>query len=309
MLVRPTRSPDENEVLVRNLFMSVDPYMRGRMNPGASYVPAFGIDQPLEGAAVGEVVESRSANLQPGDVVLSNYGWREYFTASATGLRRLSRDVQPLSIYLGVLGMTGLAAWAGMNLFPVKSGEVVFVSGAAGAVGNLAGQLAKLRGCRVIGSAGSEAKVNSLRKQGRFDVALDYRAAPLGEQLRLEAPEGIDVYFDNVGGDTLETALSAMRDHGRIIACGSISGYNETQAPPGPKNLFQIIAKRITMKGFIVSDWLDDRQEFEKEMGAYVAAGQVVGWETVVNGIDHAVEAFLGLFHGDNLGKMVVKLA
>jgi NADPH-dependent curcumin reductase CurA len=196
-----------------------------------------------------------------------------------------------------------------MNLLPVKTGEVVFVSGASGAVGNLAGQLAKLRGCRVIGSTGSEAKTKLLRKQKSFDIALNYHTAPLVEQLRMEAPEGIDVYFDNVGGETLEAALSNLRDHGRIIACGSISGYNELQAPPGPRNLFQIIAKRITMKGFIVMDWLDSRQEFEKEMGAYVAAGQVVGWETVANGIDHAVEAFLGLFHGDNLGKMVVKLA
>ena len=309
VLASPTRQPEENEVLVRNLFMSVDPYMRGRMNPGVSYIPPFGLDQPLEGAAVGEVVESRSAQLHPGDVVLSNYGWREYFTASAIGLHQLSRDTQPLSVYLGVLGMTGLTAWAGMNLLPVKTGEVVFISGAAGAVGNLAGQLAKLRGCRVIGSTGNEAKVARLRKQGIFDVVLDYHAAPLAEQLHLEAPEGIDVYFDNVGGATLEAAIATMRNHGRIIACGSISGYNDTQATPGPKNLFQIIGKRITMKGFLVGDWLDNRQEFEREMGAYVATGQVVGWETVVNGIDHAVEAFLGLFRGDNVGKMVIKLA
>jgi NADPH-dependent curcumin reductase CurA len=303
------RTPGKNDVLVRNLYMSVDPYMRGRMNLGDSYIPPFKLNHCMEGTAVGEVVESHSADFQPGDVVLSNYGWREYFTASSTELSRLCRDIQPLSIYLGVLGITGLTAWTGMNLVPVKAGEVVFVSGAAGAVGNIAGQLAKQLGCRVIGSTGSEEKASVLRKQGSFDVVLNYHAAPIDEQLKLEAPDGIDVYFDNVGGESLQAALSALRNHGRIIACGSISGYNEAHPQPGPSNLFQIISKRITMKGFIVMDWMHTRLQFEKEMGALIAQGKVVGLETVVSGIDHAIDAFIGLFHGKNLGKMVVKLA
>ena len=299
----------DQEVLVRNLFMSVDPYMRGRMNAGRSYVPAFEIGKPLEGGAVGDVIESRAPEFQPGDVVTSNFGWREYFTTSPANLHRVSRDIQPLSTYLGALGMTGMTAWAGLHLVNVKAGDVVFISGAAGAVGNMAGQLAKLRGCRVIGSAGSAEKVRVLLDGCGFDAAFNYREGPVLEQLNREAPDGIDVYFDNVGGETLEAALSALRVHGRIVACGGISGYNAEQPRPGPSNLFQITTKRLTMKGLIVSDWMDRRAEFEKEVGGYFKAGKLKNLETTTKGIDQAVEAFLGLFQGRNLGKMVVELA
>ena len=299
----------DQEVLVRNLFMSVDPYMRGRMNDGKSYVPPFALGQPLDGGAVGEVIESRAREFKPGDAVISNFGWRECFVASSEELHAVSREIRPLSVHLGALGMTGMTAWVGLNLVEVKAGDVVFISGAAGAVGNVAGQLAKLRGCRVIGSAGSMEKVMFLRTKCGFDIAFDYKAGPVLEQLQLEAPDGIDVYFDNVGGDTLEAALAALRVHGRIIACGGISGYNEEQPRPGPSNLFNIITKRLTMKGLIVSDSLDRRGEFENEMGGYLRAGKVRNKETVVEGIDQAVGAFLGLFQGKNVGKMVVKLA
>ena len=299
----------DQEVLVRNLFMSVDPYMRGRMNEGRSYVPAFEIGKPLEGGAVGDVIESRAPEFKPGDVVTSNFGWREYFTASPKDLHRVSGDVQPLSAYLGVRGMTGMTAWAGLSLVDVKAGDVIFISGAAGAVGNVAGQLAKLRGCRVIGSAGSAEKVRVLREECGFDGAFDYKAGPVLEQLNREAPDGIDVYFDNVGGETLEAALSALRVHGRIIACGGISGYNAEQPRPGPSNLFHIITKRLTMKGFIVSDCLNRRAEFEREVSGYFKAGKLKNLETTAKGIDQAVSAFIGLFQGRNLGKMVVDLA
>ncbi len=301
--------PQDQQVLVRNLFMSVDPYMRGRMNEGKSYVPPFELGKPLEGGAVGEVIESRANGFKPGDVVTSNFGWREYFIASPKELHPVSCEVQPLSVYLGALGLTGMTAWAGLKLVEVKAGDVVYISGAAGAVGNMAGQLAKLRGCRVIGSAGSTDKVMFLREECGFDVAFDYKVGPVLGQLNVEAPDGIDVYFDNVGGETLEAALSALRMHGRIIACGGISGYNETKPRPGPSNLFNVITKRLTMKGLIVRDWLDRQDEFEKEVGAYFRAGKVKNKETVVEGIDHAVGAFLGLFEGKNVGKMVVKLA
>jgi hypothetical protein len=299
----------DQQVLVRNLFMSVDPYMRGRMNEGKSYVPPFELDKPLNGGAVGEVVESNAREFKPGDAVTSSLGWREFFIASPRELHAVSREIQPLSVYLGVLGMTGMTAWAGLDLVEVKAGDVIFVSGAAGAVGNVAGQLAKLRGCRVIGSAGSAEKVKFLREECGFDEAFNYKAGPVLEQLNLAAPDGIDVYFDNVGGETLEAALSALRVHGRIIACGGISGYNERKPQPGPSNLFNIITKRLTMKGLIVSDWLDRQAEFEKEVGAYFKAGKVKHRETVVKGIDRAVEAFIGLFQGQNVGKMVVELA
>jgi len=309
-LERTKLEPLQNQqVLVRNLFMSVDPYMRGRMNPGKSYVPPFELGRPLDGGAVGEVVESRAKEFKPGDAVTSNFGWREYFIASPKDLHPVSREIQPLSVYLGTLGMTGMTAWVGLNLVEVKAGDVIFISGAAGAVGNVAGQLAKLRGCLVIGSAGSEEKVKFLRQECGFDIAFNYRIGPIMDQLHLAAPDGIDVYFDNVGGEMLEAALSALRVHGRIIACGGISGYNEEKPRPGPSNLFNIITKRLTMKGFIVRDWLDRRAEFEKEVGGYFKAGKVKHEETVVKGIDKVVGAFVGLFQGQNVGKMVVELA
>src|ERR1035441_3904699 len=301
-------APKEQEVVVRNLFMSVDPYMRGRMNEGKSYVPPFELGKPLSGGAVGDVIESRAPEFNPGDVVTSNFGWREYFVASPKDLHPVSREIQPLSVYLGALGMTAMTAWAGLNLVEVKAGDVIFISGAAGAVGNVAGQLAKLRGCRVIGSAGSAEKVRFLREECGFDNVFNYKAGPVLEQLNREAPDGIDVYFDNVGGETLEAALSALRVHGRIVACGGISGYNEGKPRPGPSNLFNMITKRLTMKGLIVSDSLDRRAEFEREVGGYFKAGKLKHKETVVQGIDNAVGAFIGLFQGRNIGKMVVEL-
>jgi NADPH-dependent curcumin reductase CurA len=309
-LVRTELEPlQDQQVLVRNLFMSVDPYMRGRMNEGKSYVPPFEIGKPLEGGAVGEVVESRAKEFKLGDAVTSNLGWREYFIASPNELHPVSRDIQPLSVYLGALGMTGMTAWAGLNLVEVKGGDIIYISGAAGAVGSVAGQLAKLRGCRVIGSVGSMAKVMFLREECGFDIAFDYKTAPVLEQLNMEAPDGIDVYFDNVGGEALEAALSVLRVHGRIIACGGISRYNEEEPQPGPSNLFNMTTKRLTMKGLIVSDWMNRRGDFENEVGGYFRSGKLKNKETVVEGIDQAVSAFIGLFKGQNVGKMVGKLA
>jgi NADPH-dependent curcumin reductase CurA len=299
----------DQQVLVRNLFMSVDPYMRGRMNDAESYIPQFELGKALEGRAIGEVVESASGEFNPGDAVSSNLGWRECFIASPGELRRVNRDVQPLSTYLGALGMTGMTAWVGLRLAEVKSGDVVYISGAAGAVGSVAGQLAKLRGCRVIGSTRSLEKVDFLRDECGFDIAFSYKVGPVAEQLSIEAPEGIDVYFDNVGGKTLEAALSVLRVHGRIIACGSISGYNDKKPRLGPSNLFNMITKRLTMKGLIVGDWLDLRPEFEGEVGGLIRSGKLRNKETVADGIEQAVPSFIGLFRGRNLGKMVVKLA
>ena len=303
------KPPADQQVLVRNLFMSVDPYMRGRMNDKKSYLPPFALGKVLEGGAVGEVIESRAKELKVGDAVTSNFGWRDYFIASPEDLRKVSREVQPLSVYLGALGMTGMTAWAGLNLVEVKGRDVIYISGAAGAVGNMAGQLAKLRGCRVIGSAGCMEKVQFLRQECRFDIAFDYKIGPVIEQLNVEAPEGIDVYFDNVGGETLEAALTALRVHGRIIACGGISGYNDDKPRPGPSNLFNVVTKRLTMKGLLVRDWMDRQDEFEKEVGGYLQSGRLKNKETVAEGLDQAEGAFIGLFEGNNIGKMLVKLA
>jgi hypothetical protein len=306
-----TRLPllQEGQVLVRNTYISVDPYMRGRMNEGPSYVAPFALGVALQGGAVGCVVDSRASEFKSGDAVTSSFGWREFFIASPEELHPISHELEPPSVYLAALGMTGMTAWVGLNLAELKKGEVIYISGAAGAVGNVAGQLAKLRGCRVIGSAGSPEKVIFLREQCGFDVAFDYKIGPVAEQLKVEAPDGIDVYFDNVGGKALEGALSALKVHGRIIACGSISGYNDDPPQPGPSNLFNLITKRLTMRGMIVGDWLDRRGAFDREVGGYFMAGRLKNHETVVNGIDHAVDAFLGLFQGKNTGKMLVRLA
>ncbi|MEQ1751737.1 MAG: NADP-dependent oxidoreductase [Prosthecobacter sp.] len=308
-LAETTLEPlQDQQVLVRNLFMSVDPYMRGRMNDRKSYVPPFEIGKVLEGGAVGEVIQSRSDEFKVGDVVTSRYGWREAFIARPKELHAVNKAVQPRSVHLGTLGMTGMTAWAGLTMAGVKAGEVIYISGAAGAVGNMAGQLAKLRGCCVIGSAGSEGKVKRLLEECGFDAAFNYKTGPVLDQLNRAAPDGIDVYFDNVGGESLEAALSALRVHGRIIACGGISGYNEEKTKPGPSNLFNMTTKRLTMKGLIVGDWLERRSEFEKEVTAHYQAGRLRSLETVVDGIDQAAEAFIGLFGGKNTGKMVVKL-
>ena len=299
---------EDQQVLVRNLFLSVDPYMRGRMNDVKSYLPPFELNKAMEGGAVGEVVESRSDEFKKGDLVTSNYGWRELFIATPKELHRVSREIQPLSVYLGALGLTGMTAWAGLKLGEAKAGEVIYLSGAAGAVGSVAGQLAKLMGCRVIGSAGSEEKIRFLLEECGYDAAFNYKDGSVVEHLKECAPEGIDVYFDNVGGESLEAALATLKVHGRIIACGGISGYNEEKPKPGPANLFNMTTKRLTMKGLLARDWMDQRAEFEKEAGAYFRAGKLKHKETVVNGIENAVSAFLGLFSGQNVGKMVVKL-
>jgi NADPH-dependent curcumin reductase CurA len=300
--------PSDGQVLVRNLYMSVDPYMRGRMDDARSYIPPFALKQALEGGAVGEVLASSTAGLRPGDVVLSNFGWREHFLANANEVRRVDR-IAPLTAYLGVLGVTGMTAWVGLNLADARAGDRVFVSAAAGAVGSIAGQLAKLRGCRVIGSAGSGAKVKMIVEEFGFDAGFNYRDGDVAGQLAAAAPDGIDVYFDNVGGEHLEAALSAMRLHGRIVACGAISRYNETEPPPGPRNLPLVIGKRLTIRGFILMDWLDKTPDFLREVGGLLAQGKLRAKETIVEGLDRAPEALLEMLRGGNVGKMLVKLA
>ena len=298
----------DGDVLVRNRFMSVDPYMRGRMNDVKSYVPPFQIGKPLEGGAIGEVIESRSPTLQKGDFVQSMRGWRDAFVAPAAELRQVDPAVQPLSLYLGVLGMPGLTAWVGLKLVDAKAGDRLFVSGAAGAVGSTAGQLAKARGCFVVGSAGSDDKVRTLIDDFGFDAAFNYKSGNVREQLMAAAPEGIDVYFDNVGGDHLEAAIACMRDHGRIAACGAISRYNDTTSMPGPRNMSLFVTRRLTMRGFIITDHAREMKAFAADIGPLVSSGQLRARETVVEGLQHAPEAFLSMLGGGNVGKMIVKL-
>jgi NADPH-dependent curcumin reductase CurA len=303
--------PADDELLIRNVWMSVDPYMRGRMNDRKSYAPPFELDAPLYGGAVGEVVASRYEGIAEGDWVVHGLGWREYAVADGHAVRRIDPAIGPPQAFLGVLGMTGLTAYVGLlDIAALRDGDIVFVSGAAGAVGSLAGQLARARGHTVIGSAGSPAKVAFLRDELGFDAAFDYHDGPVAEQLAAAAPDGIDVYYDNVGGEHLEAAIGAMRMHGRVAMCGSISGYNATEPPPGPRNLALVVGRRLTLRGFLVGDHADRRQAFEAEVSALLREGRIVGRETVVEGgIEVAPQAFIALLAGANTGKMLVSLA
>jgi NADPH-dependent curcumin reductase CurA len=305
----PTPEPGPGQVLVRNVYLSVDPYMRGRMNDRKSYVPPFEVGRALEGGAVGEVVASRSDAVPVGAFVLHALGWRDYTLADATAVRVVDPAAAPsLSAYLGVLGTTGLTAYVGLlEIARMGEGDTVFVSGAAGAVGSVAGQIAKLRGAkRVIGSAGSADKVRHVLDDLGFDAAFNYRDAPVGRQLREAAPDGIDVYFDNVGGDHLEAAIGALNKYGRVALCGAIAQYNEVEPPAAPRNLSLAIGKELNLRGFIVSNHYDRMREFLAEVGGWLRDGRLVTRETVVEGLDNMPEAFLGLLRGDNTGKMIV---
>ncbi len=301
----------DGDVMVRNHFMSVDPYMRGRMNDVKSYVPPFQIGAALEGGAVGEVIDSRSDAVPVGALVIHGLGWREIAVVPAAMTQpAASVDGVPLSANLGVLGMPGMTAYAGLlDVASFRAGDAVFVSGAAGAVGSIAGQIAKLKGAStVVGSAGSDEKVNWLRNELGFDAAFNYKSGSVAKQLFAAAQDGIDVYFDNVGGDHLQAALHALKVHGRVALCGAISAYNNIEPAPGPNNLSLAIGKRLTLRGFIVSDHGDLRERFIEEVGGWLADGSLTQQETVVDGIDRAGEAFIGLLAGANTGKMIVKL-
>jgi NADPH-dependent curcumin reductase CurA len=302
--------PASGEVQVKNLYMSVDPYMRGRMIDRPSYVPPFALGVALQGGAVGEVVASDADGFRPGDIVSSIYGWREAFTAPAAHLQKIETHGLPVQAFLGVAGMPGLTAYAGLTrIAEIKTGDVVFVSAAAGAVGQVACQVARLKGCTVIGSAGGAEKTAFLREIG-VDQVIDYKAEPdLKAALRRAAPDGVDVYFENVGGAHLEAALDSARVGGRFAICGMISTYNDERPEPGPSNLVQIIGKRLRLQGFIVSDHFDLVPEFVAELSGWIKSGQLHYRETVDEGIEAAPAAFLKLFSGENMGKMLVKLA
>jgi NADPH-dependent curcumin reductase CurA len=302
-------APGAGEVQVRNLYMSVDPYMRGRMYDRPSYVPPFQVGQAMQGHAIGEVVASNSPALKPGDLVNTMFGWREGFNAPAEGLQKLDAQGLPPQAFLGVAGMPGLTAWAGLTkVAGVKEGETVFVSAAAGAVGQVVCQIAKIKGATVIGSAGGADKCAWLREIG-VDHAIDYKAeSNLTAALGRVAPKGIDVYFENVGGAHLEAALNAARPFARFAMCGMIAAYNDHVPQPGPSNLTMVVGKRLRLQGFIVSDFFADAPQFAAEMGGWVKAGQIKWRETVDEGIESAPGAFLKLFAGENLGKMLVKL-
>ena len=310
-LVRDTVPPlTDGQILVRNTWMSVDPYMRGRMDNTPSYLPPFQVGVALEGSAVGEVVDSRSDSVPVGATVSHFLSWRDYAVVDAAAAQVVDVTAVPPQAYLGPLGTTGLTAYAALtDVAPVRSGETVFVSAAAGAVGSVAGQVARLLGAStVIGSAGGPDKTKKLATDFGFDVAIDYQAAPIAEQLTRAAPQGIDVYLDNVGGDHLAAAIGAARTGARFALVGAISSYNATSPVPGPENLYQAYWKEVTLRGLLVTSYFHRFPEWIERASGWLSDGSLRTAETVIDGLEQAPAAFLGVLGGANTGKMLVRL-
>lgn len=297
------------EFLVKNLWMSVDPYMRGRMIDRESYIAPFQIGQVLEGGSIGEVIESNNPEFPIGTRVSAMHGWRSHYVTDGSDHTRLPNTPMSESHFLGVLGMPGMTAWTGLTkIAALKPGDTLFVSGAAGAVGSVVCQLGKLMGAKVVASVGSDEKAAHLRELG-VDAVINYQTTKdLSAALKQAAPQGIDVYFENVGGEHLTAALNNMNDHGRIAVCGMISQYNDITPTPGPNNLAMIIIKKLKIEGFIVFEHWDHYPEFAKQMGQWLATGAVKAEQTIYQGLEQAPAAFIGLFEGKNRGKMLVKL-
>ena len=311
--------PGDGEVLVRNMWTSVDPAIRIRLaaRAPAGYFPAFALDAPMDGIlTVGEVVESRAHGFSPGDVVWHGYGWREYAAVPAAdplgslhSLRRLEAAIAPLQTYLGPLGGMGLTAYAGLfDVARLRDGDVVWVSAAAGAVGSLVAQFAKLRGHTVIGSAGSDDKVAHLLGELGLDAAFNYKHGSLEDQLRASSPDGIDVYFDNVGGDHLRAALAVLRPWGRVAMCGAVSQYERDRPEPGPDNLFQAVANDLTLRGFRGSSYMHRLHDMQREVAGWMRGGRLHYRETVIEGLERAPEALVRMLAGDTVGKTLVRI-
>ncbi|SNR93099.1 NADP-dependent oxidoreductase [Hymenobacter mucosus] len=298
-----------DHVLLKTRYVSVDPYMRGRMNEGKSYVAPFEVGQPIAGGVVAEVVESQLDTLPIGSLVVGNLPWQQYILSDGKGLQQIPADQAPPSYYLGLLGMPGLTAYFGLlDICQPKPGETVVVSGAAGAVGLVVGQLAKIKGARVIGTAGSDEKVAYLKQLG-FDEAINYKTANIPEALAAAAPNGVDCYFDNVGGAITDAVYDLLNKHARIALCGQISSYNDAQAPVGPRPEGKLLKTSTKLQGFIVSDYYTQWPEGTRQLTEWYQQGKLQFEETVTEGFDQIPTAFLGLFKGENTGKAIVKVA
>ncbi len=310
----PVPRPGEGQVLLRTRYLSLDPYMRGRMNAGPSYAAPVEIGDVMEGGTAGEVVESNAPDLKPGDLVLGRWGWQEYAVADARSVRKADPSVAPITTRLGVLGMPGLTAYTGLlNIGQPKAGETVVVAAAAGPVGSAVGQIAKIKGCRVVGVAGSAEKCDLVTREFGFDACVNHRDDAFEQELAAACPGGIDIYFENVGGRVFQAVLPLMNQFGRIPLCGLISQYNATMPPRGvdrtPLVLTAILVKRLTLRGFIVHDFEGQRPEFLRDMTQWLREGRVKYREHVVDGLENAVTAFKGLFHGENVGKLLVRIS
>jgi NADPH-dependent curcumin reductase CurA len=304
----PVAEPGEGEVLVKILYISLDPAMRGWMNEGKSYVPPVGIGEVMRAGAVGRVITSRDPSIAVGDHVVGVLGVQEYAVAKAKGLTKVDPKLVPLPVYLGTLGMPGMTAYFGLlEIGQPKPGETVVVSGAAGAVGQVVGQIAKIKGCRVVGIAGGADKCAYLRSIG-FDAAIDYKHEDVKAALKQHCPKGVDVYFDNVGGEILDIVLTQLAMHARIVICGAISQYNEAKMK-GPSNYMSLLVNRAMMKGMVVFDYASRYGEAAREMAGWMATGQLKTREDVVEGLETFPETLLKLFKGENTGKLVLKVA
>jgi NADPH-dependent curcumin reductase CurA len=303
-------SIEEGEMLLKAAYVSVDPYLRGRMTDAKSYVPPFKLGEPLQSALVAEVIESLHPDFKPGDYVTGNLDWKEYQAASRKGLSKIENENVSLSAYLGILGMTGLTAYLGLTeIGSPQQGDTIVVSGAAGAVGSIVGQIGKIMDCRVIGLAGTDEKVNLLKDKFGFDEAINYKTTKnMKEAIAKAAPDGVDVYFDNVGGDISDAIMVNVNQFGRVVVCGAISLYNETESPTGPRVQPLLVKNRILMQGFIVSDYASKFPEAIKQLSQWLEEGKLTYSETVVEGFEQIPQAFIDLFEGKNTGKMVVKV-
>jgi NADPH-dependent curcumin reductase CurA len=307
----PIPQPGEGQFLVETHYLSVDPYMRGRISEAKSYAEPVEVGQVMVGGTVGRILESKHPVYRPGDVVVGYWGWQEYAVSDGQGVQRFDTSLAPMSTALGVLGMPGMTAYFGLlEIGKPKAGETVFVSGAAGAVGSLVGQIAKIKGCRVVGSAGSQQKVDDLTGELGFDAAFNYKEVKdFAAKLQEVCPQGIDVYFDNVGGPLTDAVFTQINVAARIVVCGQIDQYNATRPPRGPRVLWHLIVKRARAEGFLVFDFARRFPEGQQQMAQWIKQGRVKYRETIVDGLEHAPEAFIGLFHGENVGKQLVRVA
>ena len=308
---RQVPEPGPGEALVRTLYLSVDPYMRDRMRAGKSYAEPWDVGDPLKAGVVGEVVESNGAGFEPGDVVTGELHWAEYTTAPAAELTQIDPDRGPLSAYLGVLGMPGNTAYFGVQeVAQPKAGETFVITGAAGAVGSVAGQIAKLNGARVVGFAGSDRKVEFLEDELGFDAGINYKTTDdYRDALDEAAPEGVDAYFDNVGGPITDAVFTRLNVDARVAICGQISLYNATELPTGPRKLMTLIQTRATIEGFLVRDFSERFEQSTRQLGQWLESGEIQYRETVTDGLENAPSAFIGLFEGENIGKQLVKVS
>ncbi len=302
--------PEEGEILLKSKYISVDPYLRGRMRSGESYIEPFKVNEPIESGIIAEVVSSNNPNFKEGDFVNGMLQWKQYQVNKGAGLNKVDKNAAPLTAYLGVLGLTGITAYLGLEkIGKLKEGETLIVSGAAGAVGSVVGQIGKIRGCRVVGIAGTDEKVNSLKTKFGFDDAINYKTTSnMSEAIKKACPNGVDVYFDNVGGEILDATLENINKFGRVINCGAISLYNATDTPRGPRHEGTLIKKSVLMQGFTVRDYVKEFGPAIKQLATWLQEGKLKYDETIVEGFEKTPQAFLDLFKGKNQGKMIVKV-